>query len=711
MGHSLRGPTVRGIPSAPRWRPISRNSRSAGFTVVRTYTAPPPDVVEAAGNHGLRLLAGVFYSDWRYLMHGSPRELRRVVAGAEREVRDAAHRYAGDPRILAVSLGNEVPADVLRWVGTHVVADTIRKLTKVVHDEDPGQLVTYANYPTAEYLPLECLDFLTFNVFLEKQNDLRRYLTRLHHLAGDRPLVLGEMGIDCRRDSGGRGRAGGRARLAVRHRDRPRRRRNVRVLVHRRVVGRRRRRSKAGTSASPGPTDLLAERSTSPDRWNGRDGTQTSIGTWPSHQRRRVRLQRGGDDRRVPSAHLRTRLPGARGHRRRRRVDRRTPPPSPPASRVRLVHDPPRRAVRRPQRGLRAADGEIVAFLDSDAYRRRSGPTPRARLRRAERRRRRRAKRAAPGRSSRRAASSPAPPVGPSTCCSPTTGPSTSPAATWRSGRACSPRSADSTRSTPPPATTWTSAGASATAHGRSGSTLPRWCGTTGARALRPTSASNGATDELEALVEARHPDRFTAVGTARWRGRIYDSSGADDRSPAGVPRSVRNRRVPVRLPSRWARPSTSCTGRGPLVAARVAHRAPRAPHPVVGASGRGRRAPDRQPRRPRPRPVDRPAAGRWTRPRVPGARRVARTWCSQSFARGHRLNRAVARKELLPDAELPEPTRRSRGGGVMVPEDRSRDELAAATINELTASRSRRAHVHRLGRLRARLSLAHRLR
>src|SRR5207248_6898321 len=65
----------------------------------------------------------------------------------------------------------------------------------VVHDEDPDLLVTYANYPSAEYLPLEGLDFLTFNVFLEDQDEFRRYLTRLHHLAGDRPLVLGEVGL------------------------------------------------------------------------------------------------------------------------------------------------------------------------------------------------------------------------------------------------------------------------------------------------------------------------------------------------------------------------------------------------------------------------------------------------------------------------------------------------------------------------------------
>ena len=34
-----------------------------------------------------------------------------------------------------------------------------------------------------------------FNVFLERREDFRRYLTKLHHLAGDRPLVLGEVGI------------------------------------------------------------------------------------------------------------------------------------------------------------------------------------------------------------------------------------------------------------------------------------------------------------------------------------------------------------------------------------------------------------------------------------------------------------------------------------------------------------------------------------
>lgn len=170
--------------------------REAGFTVIRTYTLPPDDLLDAAGEQGLRVLADVFYPDWRYLLGESRRASRRVAREARDEVRRAALRLRGDPRVLGLSLGNEVPADVLRWHGTGMVADTLRDLAETVRDADPDQLVTYANYPTAEYLPLETLDFLMFNVFLERRDAFRSYLTRLHHLAGDRPLVLGEVGLD-----------------------------------------------------------------------------------------------------------------------------------------------------------------------------------------------------------------------------------------------------------------------------------------------------------------------------------------------------------------------------------------------------------------------------------------------------------------------------------------------------------------------------------
>jgi glycosyltransferase involved in cell wall biosynthesis len=175
----------------------------AGFTVVRTYTLPPDDLVELAADWGLRLLCDAFYLDWRYLVGESRRDCRRMARQARDEVRAAARKLVGNHQILGISLGNEVPADVVRWVGTKAVSGVIAELADVVREEDPEQLVTYANYPTAEYLPLPDLDFLTFNVFLEDQSDFRRYLTRLQILAGDRPLVLGEVGLHAGAGAGG----------------------------------------------------------------------------------------------------------------------------------------------------------------------------------------------------------------------------------------------------------------------------------------------------------------------------------------------------------------------------------------------------------------------------------------------------------------------------------------------------------------------------
>ena len=166
-----------------------------GFTVARTYTEPPPDLLDTAADWGLRVLAGVFWSDWRYLIGASRRQARGVAREAVAEVRRAARRLADDERVLALCLGNEIPADVIRWYGTRPVSALIAELAATVREEDPGRLVTYGNYPTAEYLPTEALDFVTFNVFLDRHQDLRSYLARLHHLAGDRPLVLGELGM------------------------------------------------------------------------------------------------------------------------------------------------------------------------------------------------------------------------------------------------------------------------------------------------------------------------------------------------------------------------------------------------------------------------------------------------------------------------------------------------------------------------------------
>ena len=64
-----------------------------------------------------------------------------------------------------------------------------------VHAGDEDMLATYTGYPTSEYLRVEGQDLATFNVFLERADQLAPYLRHLQRVSEDRPLVLTELGL------------------------------------------------------------------------------------------------------------------------------------------------------------------------------------------------------------------------------------------------------------------------------------------------------------------------------------------------------------------------------------------------------------------------------------------------------------------------------------------------------------------------------------
>ena len=174
--------------------------RIAGFNTVRTYTAPPADLLYVAAEQGLRVIAGIFYPDWRHLV-GDGRDVRsRIASCAAAQVEADVRFLAGRSEVLAVCIGNEIPADAMRWVGHKHIGAVLERLVDLAHEIDPRMLVTYGNYPTGEYLMLERVDLVMFNVFLEQQDDFRRYISRLHNLAGDRPVLLGEIGCHVGKD-------------------------------------------------------------------------------------------------------------------------------------------------------------------------------------------------------------------------------------------------------------------------------------------------------------------------------------------------------------------------------------------------------------------------------------------------------------------------------------------------------------------------------
>jgi O-antigen biosynthesis protein len=166
-----------------------------GINAIRTYTVPPRWLLDLAQLHGLRVLVGLAWEQHIAFLD-DPTRIRQITE----QVRAGVRACAGHPAVLGYAVGNEIPASIVRWHGHRRIEQFIERLYRAAKREDPGGLVTYVNYPTTEYLQLPFLDFVCFNVYLETPERLTAYLARLQNLAGDRPLVMAEVGLDSQRN-------------------------------------------------------------------------------------------------------------------------------------------------------------------------------------------------------------------------------------------------------------------------------------------------------------------------------------------------------------------------------------------------------------------------------------------------------------------------------------------------------------------------------
>src|ERR1043166_3939250 len=169
--------------------------RASGFNTVRTYTIPPRWLLDAAHKNDLYLLLGFPWEQHIAFLdnHGRADDIERRLTNDVRE-------SAGHPAVLAYAIGNEIPASIVRWLGHRRVERYLERLYSAIKTVDPEALATYVNYPTTEYLDLDFIDFVTFNVYLESDERLRAYVARLQNIAGDRPLIMSEVGLDSRRN-------------------------------------------------------------------------------------------------------------------------------------------------------------------------------------------------------------------------------------------------------------------------------------------------------------------------------------------------------------------------------------------------------------------------------------------------------------------------------------------------------------------------------
>ena len=169
--------------------------RELNANTIRIYRMPPTWFLDLAESMGLKLLLDIAWGKQLVFTEDAT-----ILDDARSRVRDAARRCGTHPAMFAISVVNEIPPDVVRYIGAPAVAAFIDELVGIVKDEAPHCLTTFANFPSTEYLRAADVDFVTYNVYLHDENALRNYVVRLHHIAGEKPLVLGEYGLDTQQE-------------------------------------------------------------------------------------------------------------------------------------------------------------------------------------------------------------------------------------------------------------------------------------------------------------------------------------------------------------------------------------------------------------------------------------------------------------------------------------------------------------------------------
>ncbi len=164
--------------------------REAGINTILTYTIPPLSLLDEAQKQGIRVIVNIPWMEYACFLESS--QTRREI---RQQVRDGVASCGRHPAAMIFCVAKEIPPAIVRWYGPKKVEAFLKELCQVAKEADPESLVTYTNFPTTEYLELPFVDVYTFNVYLHQRPSFCAYLSRLQHLAGELPLVLSEFGM------------------------------------------------------------------------------------------------------------------------------------------------------------------------------------------------------------------------------------------------------------------------------------------------------------------------------------------------------------------------------------------------------------------------------------------------------------------------------------------------------------------------------------
>ncbi len=126
-----------------------------GANTLRVFTVPPLWLLDIAAAAGMRVLVGIPWAQ-----HITFLDDPAIQTDIMRTIVETVRGLQNHPAIFAYLVGNEIPPDMVRWHGPDRVRAFLKRLVAAIKELDPQRLVSYANFPSTEYLTVDFTDLL-----------------------------------------------------------------------------------------------------------------------------------------------------------------------------------------------------------------------------------------------------------------------------------------------------------------------------------------------------------------------------------------------------------------------------------------------------------------------------------------------------------------------------------------------------------------------
>ena len=190
------GVAAHGLPHPDRYHQDLDQLVGLGVNTLRVTRTPTHEFLSSCTDRDLQVFITLAWEDFVDFF-ADPAVPPKLL----RNVRRVVSEFSDITSVSGYFVGSEISAQLVRWMGPEKVKRFLEDMIDAGRGCDPAALFAYSNYPTTEYLNPDNADFVAYNVYLERREDFRRYLKRLHQLAGNRPLVISEFGLDSKSNS------------------------------------------------------------------------------------------------------------------------------------------------------------------------------------------------------------------------------------------------------------------------------------------------------------------------------------------------------------------------------------------------------------------------------------------------------------------------------------------------------------------------------